>query len=341
MKLVFKISIFALFLTFISLPVHAQVPTSVDSTTITVNPENPAPGQGFKITLQSFDPDLDITGASIVWRVNNKIEAQGIGVGSVNLIAPKAGTALSIIINIKAAGGKEVEKRLTIKPSSVDMIWEPLGYTPPFFKGKGTFAYQNKIRVIAVPHMLQSNGIEIDPKTLVYTWKKDGKYIDSASGYGRQMVEIQAEEIPKPQNIRVEIANREGTESTSAEIVLEPSEPSVDFYEEDLLYGVLFNKALGKRVQLKNTEMKVRAVPFNFNSTLNKDANIYNWSINNLEQPSLVTNQSITIRAKGDVEGSSNVDLKIRNENFILQGADNFFTIFFSKKDTVDEEFVF
>ncbi|MES3031453.1 MAG: hypothetical protein V4697_03515 [Patescibacteria group bacterium] len=339
MKVVFKISILALFFTFSSLLAHAQLPTSADSMTLTVNPENPAPGQSFRVTLQSYD--LDLSGASIVWRVNGQIEAQGIGVGSVSLVAPKSGTALSIIINIKGANGREMEKRLTIKPSSVDLIWEPLGYAPPFFKGKGIFAYQNRIRIVAIPHILQSAGKEIDPKTLVYTWKKDGKYIDNASGYGRQAVEIQTEELPKPQKISVEISNREGTESAVGEIVLEPGKPSVAFYEEDLLYGTLFNTALGRRVDLKNKEMKIRAVPYDFNSSLTRDANSYVWSINNVEQPDLITNQSITIRTKGDTDGSSNINLNIRNEDFILQGADGFFSVFFSKKADEENESVF
>jgi hypothetical protein len=76
--------------------------------------------------------------------------------------------------------------------------------------------------------------------------------------------------------------------------------------------------------------MKVLAIPFGFNLA-NRDIS-YVWSINNIEQPTLIKNRSITIRTKGDSDGSSNVDLDIRNQDDILQGATEGFTVYFNKR---------
>ncbi len=333
MNLIFKLSISFFAFAFVSC-VYAQVPSSIDGVTINLSSNNPKPGDSVEIYVESYS--MDLNSASIIWAVNGKNQNQGIGMKKTSVIAPKAGIKMTVSSIIKTIDGREIRKTITIKTGSVDIIWETGGYSHPFFKGKKSFVYQNKLRLIAIPHLSKDGVKEIDPKTLVYSWKRDGKYIENGQGYGKQYVEITGDDIPKNVDVSVEVYNREQTERSSESISLNPSEPSLSFYEEDSLYGILFNKSITRQSSIKNREMRVLAVPFGFN--MNVNTNRYVWSINNIEQSDLLKNRSITIRTKSGTAGSSNIALDIRNNNEILQGARGEFTLYFNRKSDEDIE---
>lgn len=326
MKLISYLSIILLFVTFGTISVNAQMPTSIDGVNIEVGVDNPRPGQRVEVYVESFV--FDLNAASIVWLVNGKTSESGIGLKKVTVVAPPIGATLTITAVVKTADGKEIKKSVSIKTGSVDIIWESDGYSPPFYEGKMPFIYENTIKLIALPHLSKDGKTELDPKTLVYTWKQGGKYIEGGQGYGIQSVTIPSDSLPRPVDVTVDISDRTQTVKTSGSISLAPGEPEISFYEDNSLYGILFNKALSERVPLKNKEMRIIAVPFGFN---NINQNSYVWSINNVEQSDLIKNRSITIRTKEGVEGSSDINLSIRNQDNILQGALKQFSIYFSK----------
>lgn len=332
MKLLFKISIITLFSIFcfgFYSNTNAQVQTSIDGVTIDTSNDNPKPGENLDVYIDSYL--FDLNSASIVWTVNGKVDQKGVGVKRITIPAPKIGAITDVSVDIKGSDGREVKKAISVRSGYVDLIWESDGYVPPFYKGKTPFSYQNNVRITAIPHLAKTSGVEIDPKTLVYTWKLGGKYIDNGQGYGKQSVVIEYGDIPKPLEITVDVINREQTLHTAGAMNLTPSEPSLLFYEEDSLYGIFYNKVLPTNFNLKNIEAKILAIPYGFN--LNNQEIDYNWSINNIEQSDLLKNRSIIIRTKGDTSGSSNLFLDIRNQDRILQGARGAFTINFKKKD--------
>jgi hypothetical protein len=311
--------------------------TSIDGIDISFTPTNPTPNERVTVSLVSYS--IDLNSASIVWLSNGETLTHGVGMKEISVKAPSIGKRLIISTIIKGVGGREVRKNITIQSGSIDLIFEPISYAPPFYKGKNPLVYQNKIKLIAVPH-LSLNGIkELDPKNLVYTWKIGGKYIDGASGYGKQSVIINSGNIPKTLDISLEVYNQEQTINTTRAINLEPTDPSLIFYEINPLYGTLFNKAITNRISLNDSEITVLASPFGFNSK-NLSLN-YIWSINNIDQPSLSKKQSITLKTKGSVAGISNIDLDIRNIENILQGARSSFSINFDRKKTSNNNQIF
>ncbi len=334
MKLIFKLSIITLLFFSFNLPVSAQVPASIDGVNIKTSTDSPRPGQSIEVSVESFN--FDLNSSSIVWIVDGKTVNQGVGLTKINIVGPKIGVPANISAIIKTPEGREINKSIIIKSGSIDIIWESYGYVPPFFKGKSSFAYQNKLRLIAVPHLSKDGINEIDPKTLVYSWKRGGKYIEGGQGYGKQTVDILPDELPKTLDVSVEVYDREQTQNTVGYITLTPSEPSITFYEIDPLYGIFFNKSLESKVSLKNNEIRVLASPFGF--SVDNNPLTYSWSINNIEQAELAKNQSIVLRTKGDSEGSSNINLEVRNLRDILQGARSELTIYFTKKEQVTEE---
>lgn len=329
-------TIFVITLLSLSLNVHAQYQSPIDGVTISINPEKPGPNDDVSVSVESYL--IDLSSASIIWLADGKDIGHGVGMKNIKIKAPSAGKKLTITSVIKSSNGKEVRKVAVIKSGSVEILWEtPKSYSPPFFKGKNPFVYENWIRLIAVPHLSTDGVKELDPKVLVYKWKKDGKYIENGSGYGIQSVDIKADEIPKPLDISVEVYTRDQNESAVAFLKLEPVEPSVSFYEVDPLYGIYFNKTIPNYISLQNSEITLLASPFGFNyNPLNKKLS-YIWSVNNIEQSNLNKNQSITLRSKDNIEGSSNISIDIRNENDILERALSSITINF-KKRVVEED---
>jgi hypothetical protein len=328
-----KITIFLLFFVLFSIvPIssHAQVPTSIDGVQISLTPEMPSPGQPVTIDIQSFSTNLGA--ASIVWLLDGKSFQKGIGKTSITLKAPSLGRTIVILADIMTVEGKEVKKAINLRSGGVDLIWESQGYVPPFYKGRAGFAFQNPVQITAIPHLAGPGGTELPPSSLVYKWTSNDKVVLDQSGYGKQTITL-SDDVPQPFDVVVDVTTANGSDKASSRITITPGDPSILFYEDDPLYGVLYNKALTNNVSLANQEISLRATPYLF--TFSKNIPLtYNWSVNNLERQDLSTNESITLRPKGDVEGSSDISLEIRNRNQILQGARNAVSVLFSKRRT-------
>jgi hypothetical protein len=328
-KVFFTLSIVVFLLSFSY--TNAQLQTPIDGVTISNSPTNPTPGENVKVSVESFL--LDLNSSSIVWLSNGTTIGHGMGMKEITVKAPSVGKKLVVSAAIKTNDGREIQKAVVIKSGSVDLILETNGYTPPFFKGKNPFVYQNEIKLIAVPHLSLDGINEVDPRKLVYQWKQGGKYIDGASGYGKQSAVIVTDNIPKDIEVSLNVYTQDQSQSSEKTITLSPTEPSVSFYEIDPLYGIFFNREVGSRFDIKNSETTILSSPFGFSK---KGILSYNWSINNVEQPDLSKNQSITLRTNGDTDGSSSINLEIRGVGNILQGAQSSFTAFFKKRVTED-----
>ncbi len=295
----------------------AQIPVSLDLINIKTSPPLPKPGEMVTISVESFSTDLN--GASIIWLVDGKNFAQGIGKKSIELKAPLIGKTMSVMAVIMSIEKVEIKKALILKTGDVDIIWESEGFIPPLYQGRAEYGYQNQIRIYAIPHLSDGKGGETDPQTLLYKWKVNDKVQLAQSGYGKQSLVLR-EELPKDLDVVVEVTTKEGIEKATADITLSPGKPSISFYEDNPLYGVFYNRSLKQNVQLTNQEINVRAVPYSFSITPQSPLS-YLWSINNEERRDLESKESIILRTRGDVEGTSNISLDVRSEENILQGA--------------------
>jgi len=308
---------------------HAQTPNSVDGINIVIDPSNPAPGQSVDISIQDYLSD--ISSAHVTWAVNGQKAADGIGKNDIQVTAPALGKKSNISILIQTVNGQNIQKSIMLKSGSVDMIWESEGYAPPLYGGKQDFAYQNTIKVVAMPHLANSSGVEIDPSALVYSWKQDSNAIADQSGYGKQAIVITSGIVPRPTSIDVTVSTRDGSQTASGVITLHPDSPSIVFYKDDPLYGVLYNLALGSQAPFTNQEMTLLAAPISFTMpSLSKNNLEYDWTINGVAQSNLTGNRSVTLRVQ-DTSRDSNypVQLQIQNKKDILQGMSNGLTVMF------------
>ena len=101
---------------------------------MTINPENPEPFQGVTVDLISYAYDLDRS--KITWFVNDVKKETNMGLKSQTVQAGRNGqkTIIKASVATPNDGVKEIEAFFI--PSLVDLIYESLAYTPPFYKGK-------------------------------------------------------------------------------------------------------------------------------------------------------------------------------------------------------------
>lgn len=308
---------------------HAQLLSPLASDLqLTASADNPAPGQSVTVTANSYS--TNIGGARFTWSVNGTVTSQGTGKNVITVNAPTLGKNLKISLTVDTADGKVLLSSITIGSGLVDMIVEPNGYVPTSFYGKLSPSYQNTIKIVAIPHLANPSGVEYNPKSLIYTWKKDDSVLEDISGYGKQSMSISGDLIPRSFVATVDIVSADGAVHGEGNVSVDQEPPSILFYVNDPLYGPMYNKAVSNTISIgSQKETSVLAVPFGFN-TANKSALSLDWTVNGAEHPELADNYSIILRAPDAVSGSSQIALSIRNAVNILQGADNAFTAYFS-----------
>lgn len=327
---------------FFALPLgaSAQIPISTGGLELTASTNNPVPNQKVTITARSYS--IDINSAKISWTVNGKLTKSAVGATVLELTAPALGKKLVIEVVATTPEGRSVGSSLTLGSGSVDLILETDGYVPPFFKGKVKPVYQNTVKIIAVPHLANSAGVEYDPKTLIYEWKRNSRAVEAQSGYGKQSITFIGDIVPRPYDISVTVSPRDNSGSAQAYAEISFSNPSISFYVNDPLYGILFNKALQGSVRIgKQKEVTVLAIPYGFNgaSTESDKAELsWDWAINGLRRAELSANRSVILRAPEESSGSSNVQLNIKNTDKILQGITSGFSAIFSSNTASTEQ---
>ncbi len=329
--LVLHISIFILFFTFFSLSnphvSHAQSSignVSLDGVDIEMSPANPAPGDSVTVDVKSYSTDLN--GATINWSSNGKSIGKSVGLTSITVQAPPVGKSLAISVSVKTVEGATIQKVLTIKTGSVDIIPETSGYVPPLYRGKNLFVYQNTVKLVAMPNLVDSNGKPIDPQALIYTWKQDSTVLGSLSGYGKQSLSIKGSLIARPFVINLKVNSTDGKAHAESQIAINPSSPAINFYQNDPLYGVLYNKSVGDSINLEHNQIKITAAPYGFDMADDSGTMTYSWMINEILHDELASSSAILLATPSGTSGSSDIKLEIQNTTDILQRANNSFS---------------
>lgn len=314
---------------------HAQgVPIGANGLDLSISNDNPRPEDNVTITAKSYT--IDINSATITWTIDGKVVQKGIGLVSLATKAPALGKEKKVSATAVTSTGLSFSNSYTIGSGSVDLITENTGYVPPFFRGKTPTVYQNNVNIIAIPHLADAKGVEYDPKTLVYQWKKNSRAVEDQSGYGKQVYTHIGEIVPREATITVTVSTRDGSKRASATTIIEYGQPSISFYIDDPLYGPLWNKTIDENIYIgQEKEISVLMIPFGFNKPTNGLGNLLlTWMINSYERPELETNESVTLRAPENSEGSSNIELTIKNKKDILQTASAGFSAKFSSKNS-------
>ncbi len=299
-----------------------------DNFSVEVRPQNPAPGEKISLTAVSYSTDLNR--AEISWFLGKNLASSGKGKTTFEFSAGKAGSVSEVTVFIKTAEGGTITKDIVIHPAGVDLVWEADSYTPPFYRGKALYPYQGLVKVIAMPQIAGGNGLPINPKELVYTWKKDGEGTSNSSGYGKNIFYFNGGVPLRASAVEVIVSSLDKKYSASAEIEIKPQSPFVGLYENNPLYGLLLNKEISRGFNLTNEEVKVSAIPYFFGVKRRKSFDLeYAWSMNNKSVSGQMENDVI-FRQNNENGGETGISLEIRNNEKIFQFANALIPVYFS-----------
>ncbi len=329
MSRVLKSTLFSLFF-FCSffLSANAQnVPGISDPITFNMIPQYPNPLEPVTVTARSFSTDLNK--AVFKWYLNDKLFTQGVGLKDINFTGGKAGTFTTIRVEVSTSDFGVITNEFSFRPAEVTLLWEADTYTPPFYKGKAHHSYNGTFKVTALPEFFDIKGKRINPKDLIYTWKKNGDVQGDSSGFAKDSyITSQTSYLRDGEEISVEVSSPRENLAGKAFLTLRPTVPEIVFYENSPLYGVMYEKALSGSFNLSEEEITLRAEPFAM-STNNPLSGLlsFNWNMNGAKVTEFTNKNDITLRKTDGASGQSNINLVIQHARKLLQGASGNITI--------------
>jgi len=298
---------------------------------ISATPAAPGPGESVDLTLISYSVNLD--SSKIIWYVDGVATKEGYGEKSMTVIAKKNGENTIIKATAENADGIIVEATKEISPASVDIIIEPITYTPPFYQGKQLFVAQSQARLIAMPNIVV-DGKSVNSDNLVFKWSKNGIVLGSESGLGKNSIIIEGSIPIRDIEVGLQVLNTSGKVVAATSKTILVNSPKIVFYEENSLYGILFNKSLnnGYYLGLKE-EVDVIAKPFffSFTSDVDNDA-LYKWYLNgNYIAPSGRKNLLVLKQTNTELKGTAKISLDLSNSTNIFQYTSGSFGVTFGQ----------
>lgn len=308
----------------------AQVPEG-NSLEIVVNPEFPEPGSVATLSLSTYSFDIDA--ADISWRVGGVAVLQGVGQKNLRIFLGEAGEETAVSVSIVSGLGASFERRVTIRPASVDIIAEPLTYTPPFYKGAARLTSEALVRLTAAPLLVDAGGRAIPSRELIYTWYEEDEPIADISGAGKQSVIVPAPVEGVSAAIGVRVQSRDRRLSAQKYIDLVPERPRVILYEDHPTLGIRYNRAFAVGARLTDPETTFVVEPYFFSVSSRSSPNLlYNWSADGQDIFFEGGDRGIlTLRQEGESEGRVDIGLTLQNVAQVLQGVQQSFLVFYGQ----------
>lgn len=311
----------------ISNPTNSKI-INVD---LTYSPTSPTAGQQINFELSSLGSNID--SLKIQWLVDGVIKKEGIGLKTFSITAKNNGQNTSVKAVVSSDNGATGVAETNIIPAEVDLITESQSFAPPFYKGGTYFTNQGTIKIIAVPNILDDSGKKINSKNLVFKWTQDSTVLGSSSGTGKDSITVDGSIPISDIIVGVDIFDLSGNKLASRSMILSTKDPQILFYENNALYGILFNKAVVNYYLGTREELKVSAEPFSYNFNTNVDRNAaYNWTINDNPISIVGRKNEVLLKQTGSaVSGIAQVSLDINNSSRIFQYSSGNFNVQFGQ----------
>ncbi len=306
------------------------VSNSISSINLNISPSNPRTGDSVALTVSSEMLDLD--SSKIVWYVDG-VARKDTASKSITIKAKNSGEKTAIRVVVETSDGIIKETSREISPAGVDLIVEPISYTLPFYKGKPFLVGQGIVKIVAMPDVVV-NGVKTASKELNFKWTKGNNILGSNSGKGQDSIIINSTIPIRDINIGVQILDNSGNILAENSKLIILNDPKILFYENNPLYGILYNKAImGSYYLGTQEELTVIAKPFSFDFLNDaSEGSNYKWYVNeNYVTPSGKTNELILRQTATSSKGTAYVSLDIKNTSKIVQYANGSFNVEFGE----------
>lgn len=321
LRLLFEVCVvaLALFLCSAMVPIETRaeaIPTLGDTLEIQLTPNNPAPEQ--PIIAQAINLPSAAGSLTFIWRVNGQIVDQGQGRDSVTLTAGLSGSVSTISVSVISGGSTLIEKSVTIRPSSVTLVWEGATYTPPLYLGLPLPTGESLINVTAIPEILVG-GVRVPRNSLVYSWHINGSSKSFRSGLGVHTVSPAPPQFGNPFDVSVVVQNQSGSVSAATKTTITPTRPDVLVYEKAPLLGLRIDKLAERSLSLSEDEITLVGFPLYINRL---EIPEYEWTVGgNRTENTGNTVRELTLRKEGEGGGQTRVSFGFKNPSTLFEQA--------------------
>ncbi len=296
-----------------------------DYLSLDISPTSPGPNDDVTVKITSNSTDLNK--AQITWRINNKIVLDQVGAKQLIFTLGQLNESQSLTVTVTKYEGGEITATHFFTPTEVDLIYEPLTYTPPFYRGRAWPTHQSSVRVVAFPRILDDYNRLIPAEEYSYTWRENGRVVQDQSGYGKNVFTYTNGLLEEVVDVSVEVVPRNYNAYARGSVVIEPRDPVIAVYEKNPVYGTVFEQAISGIFSLDREEITLKMIPYFFSSNaLNSTWGMNGKVISDLQRP-----DEVVFRVEGEAEGVSNISVNVSNEERVLQSAGTGFQLLFKK----------
>lgn len=236
----------------------ALIPTIGVPLSIEALPDAPLPGGQVLLRAMNYAGNAQAT--AYAWTVNGKLVEQGVGRTSITVTVGAAGSATIVTVTATEDGVARGTASLTLRPASVDVLWEGRTYVPPFFDVLPLPTGESPVVLYAVPALFVG-GVKVTPENLVYTWRINNNAKPTKIGYGVRSLTITPPQFASAFTVSVLVATADGSVRAERTITVTPTAPKAVVYERQPLAGVRFDRAITNTFTLTGSEATFVAYP--------------------------------------------------------------------------------
>lgn len=295
-------------------PVAAQGITPL-TMSITLNPPLPGPYETVTATVNAVG--LDVSRSLIVWKVNGVEKGQGVGGKTLTFTTGPIGTATTLEVVGIPPSGTRLSGSLTVRPSSVAILWEAQTYIPPFYKGKALVTPGSTLTLTVVPEIVDAAGKRYAAEELVYKWERGHTQLPEYSGFGKYRITVSNDTFLRPLVYTVIVSTLQDQVVGRGQITIPIAQTRLSLLEDHPLLGVQYENALGETYALARDEVKILVEPYYYSVARRNDTALeYRWGIGTTS-PSV--RDLITLRRVGNESGQSRLQLAVKHLGAVLQ----------------------
>lgn len=289
-----------------------------------VIPNNPGPDE--TVTIRAENVFGSLGSKTFVWRVNGVAIDQGFGRDTITTTLGGIGSATVISVSIIENGVLAGEKSITLRPASLDIVWEGNTYRPPLYIGRPLPTGSSVTTLHAVPNMNQ-NGARVSSANLIYTWYINSSQTPYRKGFGLDTVLATSPQFENEFTVSVIAETRDGTQHAQKEVSIRPRRPEIVIYERPPLLGMRFDRAIADTVELFGDEMTFVAFPLFVNSLSEPE---YVWKVDGAPvEETGRTEREVTLRKSGEGGGRFSIEFSLENAAALFERAASGFLLTF------------
>lgn len=304
---------FVLIYVFFALKTNAQIQSG--DVVLNINPRYPKANEEVTASVSTFTTNLN--NARISWILNGETVLEGIGRKTFSFNVGDLDFQTNLEVKIETINGSVINKKITISPSDIDLLWQGYDvYVPPFYKGRSIAPIEGSVKVVAIPSNQNLAGFN-------YKWKRDNKNRPESSGYEKNYFICENTYLENKDNVEVVVSDLLGNGIGSNKVTIDLSNPKIIFYEKDPILGMKWENALTDGFIVNKEGDTLVAEPYFFaKKDLSSSNYSFKWFLNGEE--TLIPDQKnyLSLKPLDEKSGSSIVKIIIKNTKTLFQSME-------------------